>query len=45
MCSSWVVTFTAEPALKQELHQNVKSIYFNSLYAGSVIHEMSQASS
>ena len=40
--SSWVVTFTAEPALKQELHQNVKSIYFNSLYAGSAIHEMSR---
>jgi hypothetical protein len=43
--SSWVVTFTAVSALKQELHQNVKSIYFNSLYAIGAIHDMRQASS
>ena len=33
MCSSWVVTFTAVPVLKQELHQNVKCIDFNELRA------------
>ncbi len=32
MCSSWVATCTAVPALKQELHQIVKSKYFNILY-------------
>lgn len=31
MVSSWVVTFTAVSALKQELHQNVKCIDFNEL--------------
>lgn len=43
--SSWVVTCTAVPALKQELHQNVKSIDFNMLHMDSAIHEMRQASS
>lgn len=45
MVSSWVVTFTAVSVLKQELHQNVKSMYFNGLDAESVMHEMSHASS
>lgn len=45
ICSSWVVTFTAVSPLKQELHQNVKSIQFNRLHVRSAIHDMRQASS
>lgn len=43
--SSWVLTFTAVSALKQELHQNVKFLYFNELRVESGIHDMRQASS
>lgn len=45
MVSSWVLTFTAVSALKQELHQNVKSCNFNMLCIESAIHDMRQASS
>ena len=45
MVSSWVVTFTAVSALKQELHQNVKSFNFNMLRIESAIYDMRQASS
>lgn len=45
ICSSWVATFTAVSLLKQELHQNVKSIIINSLCVIRAIHEMPQASS
>ena len=43
--SSWVLTFTAVSALKQELHQNVKFLYFNELRVESGIHDMRPASS
>lgn len=43
--SSWVVTFTAVSALKQELHQIVKSLYFNWLRSESAIHDSLLASS
>ena len=43
--SSWVLTFTAVSALKQELHQNVKCLYFNRLHDESAIHDTRQASS
>ena len=45
ICSSWVVTFTAVSPLKQELHQNVKSICFNNLRMSTAIHEIRKASS
>lgn len=45
MVSSWVLTFTAVSALKQELHQNVKSFNFNMLRIESAIYDMRQASS
>ena len=45
ICSSWVVTFTAVSPLKQELHQDVKSMFFDYLCMSSAIHEMRQASS
>lgn len=45
MVSSWVLTFTAVSALKQELHQNVKSCNFNMLRIESAIYDMRQASS
>lgn len=37
MYSSWVATLTAVSALKQELHQNVKSRRFNGLYEKNAI--------
>lgn len=45
MCSSWVATLTAVSALKQELHQNVKSRCFNELCPSNAVHEIVQASS
>jgi hypothetical protein len=43
--SSWVLTLTAVSALKQELHQNVKYLYFNRLHVERAIRALRQASS